>query len=286
MSYALIVEDKPGSPDFGKEVSYPVTIIDAPPMSIVATRSYTKDVNGLRTVTEVWANSLSRDLERIKGIPKEYKTDEKFKMMEEKLAETVEFRVLVATQPRLTGAPKKKPELMEIKIGGGTMNEQFNYAKSMLGKSIAVEGVFKEGQYIDVISITKGKGWQGVVKRWGVRILQDKSRKTKRGVATLGPWGPARILYTVPRAGQVGYHQRTEYNKRILRIGKEGNEVTPSGGFLRYGPVRNSYILLAGSIPGPAKRLIRLRYPARTLRRKSEEPVQITFLSTESKQGV
>ena len=74
----------------------------------------------------------------------------------------------------------------------------------------------------------KGKGWQGVVKRWGVRILQHKSRKTKRGIATLGPWHPNRVLYTVPRAGQMGYHQRTEYNKRILEIGKNGEEIIPS----------------------------------------------------------
>jgi len=149
-----------------------------------------------------------------------------------------------------------------------------------------VEDVFKEGQFVDVIAVSKGKGWQGVVKRWGVRILQDKSNKTKRGIGTLGAWGPGRILYTVPRAGQMGYHQRTEFNKRILRIGKDGKEITPEGDFLHYGPVKNSYILLAGSVPGPAKRLIRLRYPARPPKLILEKPPQITYVSLASPQGV
>lgn len=80
---------------------------------------------------------------------------------------------------------------------------------------------------MDVLAITKGKGFQGPVKRWGVKILPRKSRKTKRGVAVIGPWHPTRVLYTVPRAGQMGYFQRTEYNKRILKIGADGKEITP-----------------------------------------------------------
>jgi len=145
--------------------------------------------------------------------------------------------------------------------------------------------VFKEGQFIDVISVTKGKGWQGPVKRWGVRILSRKSRKTKRGVAVLGPWHPTRVLYTVPRAGQMGYHQRTEYNKRILKVGANGNEVALKGGFLRYGPIKGPYLLIDGSLPGPAKRLIRLRYPVRPPKRVPEAPPKITQVSLESPQG-
>ncbi len=102
----------------------------------------------------------------------------------------------------------------------------------------------------------------------------------------MGAWGLKRVLYTVPRAGQMGYHQRTEFNKRIIKIGKEGREVTPEGGFLRYGLIRGPYVLLSGSVPGPAKRLIRLRYPARPPKKLSENPPQITFISLKSPQGV
>ena len=131
------------------------------------------------------------------------------------------------------------------------IEEQFEYVKKILGKTISVNEIFKEGQFVDVIAVTKGKGWQGVVKRWGVKILSHKARKTKRGVAALGPWKPPRVLYTVPRPGQMGYHQRTEFNKRILKIGENGEEVTPKGGFLRYGPVKGMYLMLKGSVPGP-----------------------------------
>jgi large subunit ribosomal protein L3 len=285
MTYAFMVEDKQRSPNYGKEVAYPVTVIDAPPLIVCAIKAYTKDGNGLRTFTEVWANSLPKDSERIKGVPKEPKQDENLKKIEENLGKIVEFRVLAFTQPRLTGVPKKKPDIMEIKIGGGKIEEWFEYVKNLLGKTVQVDEVFKDGQFVDAISITKGKGWQGPVKRWGVRILQHKANKTKRGVATLGPWGPARVLYTVPRAGQMGYHQRTEFNKRILKIGKDGKQVTPKGGFLRYGPVRSTYIMLRGSPPGPANRLIRLRRPARPPKQVNESPPQITYISLESPQG-
>ena len=39
-------------------------------------------------------------------------------------------------------------------------------------------------------------------------------------VACIGAWHPSRIQYTVPRAGQKGYHHRTEINKKIYRIGE------------------------------------------------------------------
>ncbi len=284
MTYVFLVEGKQRSPNFGREIVYPVTIIDAPPMIICAVKAYTMDGNGLKTFTEAWADSLPKEFGRIKGVPNQFKPEENLRKIEENLEKIVEFRISASTQPTLASIPKKKPDVMEIKIGGGTVKEQFDYAKGLLGKTVPIEQVFKEGQFVDAISITKGKGWQGPVKRWGVRILQDKSNKTKRGIATLGAWGPARVLYTVPRAGQMGYHQRTEFNKRILKIGKDGKEVTPDGGFLRYGPVKSTYIMLRGSIPGPTKRLIRLRYSARPPK-VGESPPQITYVSLESPQG-
>jgi len=285
MTYVFMVGDKQRSPNYGKEVVYPATVLDVPPVLVCAVRAYAKDSEGLKTFTEAWASSLPKDLERTKGLPKEANPEENLKKMEESVDKIIEFRVLAATQPRSTGVSKKKPDVMEIKIGGGTVKEQFEYARNCLGKNVSAKEIFKEGQFVDAISVSKGKGWQGPVKRWGVRILQNKSNKTKRGIATLGPWKPPRVLYTVPRAGQMGYHQRTEFNKRILKIGDNGEEVTVNGGFLRYGPVKNTYIMLSGSIPGPTKRLIRLRYSARPPRNVSENPPQVTYVSLQSPQG-
>jgi len=285
MTHVFMVEDNPGSPNLGKEIIHSATVVEVPPITICAIRAYVKNQYGLQTFTEAWMKDPPKDFDRVVVLPEHFNTEQGLKKMEESLEKIVEFRLLAATQPRLAGTPKKKPDLMEIKVGGGSVKEQFEYAKSLLGKTVAITNVFKEGQIIDVVSISKGKGFQGPVKRWGVRILQDKSRKTKRGIATLGAWHPAHVLYSIPRAGQMGYHQRIEYNKRILKIGIDGNEVSPKGGFLRYGPVRGTYLLLDGSLPGPAKRLVRLRYPARPPKKVSEAPPKITYISLESPQG-
>lgn len=285
MTHVFMVNDTPGSPDFGKEVARTATVIEVPPVIVCAIRAYTKNPYGLQSFTEAWTKEPPKDLKRALTPPKNHNPEQAFKKMEENLDKIAEFRLLVATQPRLVSVPKKKPDLMEIKVAGATIQEQFEYVKNLLGKTVSATDIFKEGQYVDVISITKGKGFQGPVKRWGVRILSHKARKTKRGIGTLGPWHPARVQYSIPRAGQMGYHQRTEYNKRILKIGPDGSEVTPKGGFLRYGQINGTYILIDGSVPGPAKRLIRLRYPARSPKRFPEEPPKIVSISLESPQG-
>jgi large subunit ribosomal protein L3 len=225
------------------------------------------------------------ELERVFTLPENFNTEENLKRIEENLEKVTKIRVIAITQPKQTSVPKKKPEIAEIEIGGGAIQQQFEYAKNLLGKTVNPAEIFKEGQYVDVIAVSTGKGFQGPVKRWGVTILQHKGRKTKRGIATLGPWNPHHVMYSVPRAGQMGFHQRTEYNKRILKIGNDGKEVTPKGGFIRYGIVRGPYILLDGSVPGPEKRPIKLRYPARPPKQAAEELPQITHISLESPQG-
>jgi len=285
MTHILMVEDKQGSPNFGKEVAKPATVIDTPPVTICAIRAYTRTPYGLKTLTETWMKNPPKDINRLTTPPNNPNPENGIKKLEENLPQISEFRLLAATQPRLAGVPKKKPELVEIKVDGATIKEQLEYIKPLLGKTTSIINVFKEGQYTDVIAVSKGKGVQGVIKRWGVKIRDRKSRKMKRGVATLGPWNPHRVLYTVPRSGQMGYHQRTEYNKRILKIGTNGTDITPKGGFLRYGPVKGTYILLNGSIPGPAKRLIRIRVPARPPRRIPEAPPKIAEISLASPQG-
>jgi large subunit ribosomal protein L3 len=285
MTHIYMVEDKQGSPDFGKEVAKPATVIDTPPTTICAVRAYTRTPYGLKTLTETWMKNPPKDINRLTTPPNNPDPENGLRKIEQNLEKITEFRVLAATQPRLTGVPKKKPELLEIKVDGATIKDQLEYVKKLLGKTVSLTEVFKEGQYLDVIAVSKGKGIQGVIKRWGVKIRDRKSRKMKRGVATLGAWSPSRVLYTVPRAGQMGYHQRVEHNKRVLKIGTNGADITPKGGFLRYGPVKGTYVLLNGSVPGATKRLIRLRAPARPPRRIPEAPPKIVEISLESPQG-
>ncbi len=279
MTHVLMVENRKQSPNFGKEVVRSATVLETPPMIICAVRAYSKGSYGLKTLTEAWIKDPPRELERLLTLPENFDTEENLKKIGENLEKIDYIRVIAMTQTKQAGTPKKKPELTEIEIGGGTLQQRFEYAKGLIGKTITAAEVFKEGQCVDAIAVTTGKGFQGVVKRWGVRILQHKARKTKRGVATLGPWKPPRVMHSIPRAGQMGFHQRTEGNKCIIRIGTDGREVTPKGGFIRYGVVRGPYMILEGSIPGPKKRPIKLRYPTRPPKRVPEQLPQLSYVS-------
>ena len=285
MTYIFAIEDRKRSPNFGKEVVRPATVIETPPILIIGIRTYTKTPYGLQHLTEAWMKTPAAELDRTLVLPENFATEKMLQNLDRNLDKTTNIRLITATQPKQTSLPKKKPDITEIEIGGATIPQQLEYAKTLLGKTVTAEEVFKEGQYTDIAAVTTGKGFQGPVKRWGVAILQHKGRKTKRGVATLGPWNPRHVRYSVPRAGQMGYHQRTEYNKRILKIGKDGKEITVKGGYIRYGTLKGPYILIAGSIPGTEKRLIRIRYPARAPKEKPETQPQITYTSLESTQG-
>jgi large subunit ribosomal protein L3 len=279
MSFMYVIGNTRGNPTFGQEIHSPVTIIDTPPLIVCGFRGYVACSSGLASILEVWSEKLPDDLGRLFRIPRQ-KTPDSIEAAQSaesvRALEPTEIRALVATQPRQSGSGHKKPELFEVKVAGGSIAEQLDYLKGLLGKEIQISEVFKEGEQVDVIGVTKGKGIQGAVKRWGVKTLQHKSRKTVRGVGTLGPWTPHYVMYTVPRAGQMGFHQRTEFNKRILKIGGEGLNVVPDGGFQHYGTPDRSFVVLSGSVPGPAKRIIKMRYAVRQSS-TSEEKTVITY---------
>lgn len=285
MTHIFTIEDRKRSPNYGKEVICSATVLETPPMLICAIRAYIETPYGLRSFSEAWMKDPPDELERVFTLPENFNSEENLKKIEENLAKMARIRVIAITQPRQTSLPKKKPEIAEIEIGGATIQQQIEYAKSILGKTVTPTETFKEGQYVDVAAVSSGKGFQGPVKRWGVTKLQHKGRKTKRGIATLGPWNPHHVMYSIPRAGQMGFHQRTEYNKRILKIGMDGKEITPKGGFIRYGVVNGTYMLLEGSIAGPEKRPIKLRHSVRPPKQITEELPQITQISIDSPQG-
>jgi large subunit ribosomal protein L3 len=278
------VDNRQGSLNYGKEVTFPVTVVETPPLKVAALRFYELRHSGLRTIGEVWSNDQDKDLQRKIKTPEKFddtKGWEKVDALKDKL---VEIRAVVTSKPRSTTIGRKTPDLFEVKIDGGTAQDQLEFGKKILGKDVKISEVFKEGGEVDVISITKGKGIQGPVRRWGIKKLKHKSRKTVRGVGSIGPWHPHYVMYSVPRAGQMGFAQRTEYNKQILKMGDNGTDVTPKGGFLRYGPVKTEYTVLRGTIPGPARRLVALRYPARGS--PAGEAPKLEQLDLSSKQGV
>ena len=286
MTHVFVIDDRPGRPTTGKEIFMPITVLEAPPMIPLAIRAYIRDPNkGLLTLTEAWVEP-PKELEIWRAIStfnaKDF--DKKLKIIEENLEDIEVLSAIVASQPKLTGGlSKKKPDIVEIKVGGGTIESQLKYLTEILGKEVRVSDVFKEGQFVDVIGVTKGKGFQGVIKRFGVKELPrwHKHRKGSRRIGSRSPGIGA--LSTVPQPGQMGFHRRTEYNKRILKIGNNGYEVVPAGGFPHYGIIKSDYIILQGSIFGPPKRPIFLRWPIRPPRWVPEGPPIITYISLESK---
>lgn len=279
MTHALLVDYRPMSTTSGQEVQVPVTVIETPPMKVVGIRFYERTPYGLRTLTEKWCDKLDKELAKRICMPK--KGREKKETEVEKVEDV---RVIAHTTPKHAPIPKKTPEIMEIRIGGGTIEQRIKYAEDLLGKEIDITQYAKEGKMVDIAGITKGKGWQSAIKRWGVKLLSHKNSKRRRMIGTQGPWNPSYVAREVPQGGQTGYHQRTEYNKRILKIGEKPEEIVPKGGFVNYGIIRNKYLLIHGSVPGVVKRLVRLRDPARLKGVFVEKP-ELKYISVASKQG-
>jgi large subunit ribosomal protein L3 len=289
MTHVIMVDDHKDSPTEGKEIMVPVTIIEVPAMKVAAIRAYSKDTYGRHALSEVWAESLDSVLGRRITMPKESTTEAAKKSLAEAIAsgKVAELHALMYTQPvTMSGVPKKVPDLMEIKVAGGTLDKQFEFITELLGKEVSLNNVIQMGAYADITAITTGKGTQGAVKRWGVMLRKRKHSRggKERHVGTLGPWNPHHIRWEVPQIGQMGFQQRTEFNKRILKIGENATEITPAGGFLHYGLINNPYVLVKGSIPGPTKRLVRIRPAIRQGEHIIRTPA-IQHVSVQSKQG-
>lgn len=289
MTHIIMVDDIKNSLTQGMEISVPVTVIETPAIRVAAVRAYAEDSFGEKAIAEAWAADLDPELKRRIHLPVAEHVDETLetigKLIEE--GKVSDIRAVTYTLPKsLTGVPKKTPDIMESGISARGLNTKFEFAKSILGTLVSVTEVFKTGILVDTAAITIGKGTQGPVKRWGIQLQKGKHSRqgSLRQIGTLGPWHPAHVSWRVPQIGQMGYHQRTEFNKRILKIGSNGAEVTPDGGFLNYGLIRGDYVLIKGSVPGPSKRLIRLRDPIRAKKADLGEP-NILHISRESKQG-
>lgn len=261
MTHVMAIDHRKNSPTSGLEVSIPVTVIDSPPLTVAGIRAYVNGYAGKETFTDA-------------------STQEGLKEIEGNLEKIEDIVLVVQTQPKLIALAKKKPDSMEIAIGGD-LKEKFEFAKKMLGKEVNVEDVLGENRFIDVTAVTKGKGFQGVIKRFGVIKQSRKAGKGRRHIGSGGSWTPARKMWTEPLPGQLGYHTRTEYNKAVLSVGKEGSEVNPKGDFLRYGLVKGPYVLLHGSVPGPTKRLIRFSNARRSMK---DVDFEITHIDVSSKQ--
>ena len=288
MTHVVLINDEPDSPREGMETTVPVTVVETPPMRAVALRAYEDTPDGLRPLTEVWTDEFHSELDRALDVP-EGGSDGAEAQIRDALenGDLGDVRLITHTVPsELSSVPKDKPDVMETRVGGGSLEARLDHGLDLLedGGEHSVTDVFRAGEYADVAGVTKGKGTQGPVKRWGVQKRKGKHSRQgwRRRIGNLGPWNPSRVRSTVPQQGQTGYHQRTELNKRLIDLGDD--DVTPEGGFVNYGEVEGDYTLVKGSVPGPEERLVRFRPAVRPKDSPRLDP-EVRYVSTESNQG-
>eukprot|EP01039_Chlorochromonas_danica_P004590 gene4590-5032_t len=314
MTHVVREIDRPGSKLHKKEAVEAVTVLEAPPMVVVGLVGYVETPNGLRTLTTVWATHLSEEIKRRfyknwynskkKAFTKYAKrAAEKPQEIEAEIDRIKKYcsvvRVLAHTQVKKLKLRQKVANIMEIQVNGGDVAAKVDFSRSLFEQEVTIDKVFGEGETLDVCSATRGKGYAGVVSRWGVTRLPRKTHRGLRKVACIGAWHPARVRFTVARAGQRGYHHRTEINKRVLRIGRKGDkksastdadltekDINPVGGFPHYGQINEDWLLLKGCIAGSKKRPITLRKSVVTVAKRSHlEPLNVKFIDTSAKYG-
>ena len=275
----LSVDDREKTPNFGKNVMNSSTLIATPPLKIIGIRAYTETTYGRNAVFDAFAKDSNKFLS--KKAPFKFK-EGKLEEINSHIDKIKHVVAVVSSYPNSASLSQKKPFVWEIPIGGIDTKSKIDYVVNNFGKQVNIKDVFEAGQFIDISAITRGKGVEGPITRFGVKRKQHKSRKSVRALGTLGPISPAVVTYTVPRQGQRGFHQRTEYNKRILIISNSDKDsdfkINPKGGFEHYGLVKNDYIIVKGSVAGVPKRLIKMRFPIRSMSKKVIEPKVLEVL--------
>jgi large subunit ribosomal protein L3e len=308
--------DKPGSKLHKKEVVEAVSILETPPMVVCGFVGYVETPRGLRALTSVWAGHLGDEVKR-----RFYKNWSKSKKkaftkyhkryqaaggdaMKAEIERTKKYcqviRAICHTQPTKAKIGQKKAHLKEIQINGGTVSAKVDFIRNLFEQEVRVSDAFTQNEMVDLIGVSRGRGFDGVVTRWGVTRLVRKSHRGLRKVACIGTWHPTRVQFQVPRSGQNGYGHRTEINKKVYRIGKKeelGKSCmtefditekgpTPMGGFSRYGEINEDWVMIKGTVMGARKRIITLRkslLPQNS--RTAQEDINLKFIDTSSKTG-
>jgi large subunit ribosomal protein L3 len=248
----------------GKEIVIPATIIECPPLKIFSVRFY-KDS---KVMTEILSENLDKELKRRVKLPKKItkKVDE--------IKEYDDIRIIGYSVVKKTKI-KKKPDLVEIGLHG-SVEEKLAYVKENAGKEISVLDVFEKGELLDVRGLTKGKGFSGPVKRFGIKLKFHKSEKGRRRPGSLGPWHPARVIFRVPMAGQLGMFTRAIYNNKILEIAKATEK--PIKNIKNFGDINTDYVIVKGSVQGSAKRQLVLTAPLRETKKTKKQDFEVIEL--------
>ena len=117
-----------------------------------------------------------------------------------------------------------------------------NIGEYTLGQVIDAS-IFKEGEVVDVSGISKGKGFQGVIKRYNQsRGPMGHGSQYHRGVGSLGTMLPMHVLKGKKLPGHMGNVASTIQNLEIVSVDLE-----------------NNVVLIKGNVPGPKKSLVMIR---------------------------
>jgi len=321
MTHIVRDVDRPGSKLHKKEIAEGVTILEAPPMIVAGFVGYVETPRGLRALTSVWAGHLSEEVRR-----RFYKSWHKSKQkaftkyqkawteagksggeqpMAAEIARAKKYcqviRAICHTQISKAKLGRKKAHVKEIQINGGTIDQKVDFVVGLFEQEVKVADTFSQDEMVDIVGTTRGHGYNGVITRWGCSRLPRKTHRGLRKVACIGTWHPARMQFQVPRAGQMGYHHRTEINKKIYRIGKAKKDdpagaktnadltekgITPMGGFSHFGEVNEDWLMIKGGVAGPRKRILTLRKSLLPqVNRRATEKIELKFIDTSSKMG-
>jgi large subunit ribosomal protein L3 len=265
MKTAFVKDDTADSMSNGKKITVPVTILECPTMKIFSTRFY-KDG---KVVADILSQSLDKELKRKVKLPKEYSK----KIEDVNSEEYDDVRILVYSQVKKTGL-KKTPDMLEIGLSG-SLDEKLAFVKEKIDKEISVSDVFETGELLDARGLTKGHGFSGPVKRFGIQLKVRKAEKGRRRPGSIGPWHPARVIFRVPMAGQLGMFTRVVYNNKVLDMGAAEDKFK---NLKHYGDIKTDYIVVYGSLQGSRKRQIVLTQALRPTKKQTKKNLEFIEL--------
>ncbi len=270
MASCLVKDNTEHSLTKGHKIVIPITILEAPALKILSVRFYKAN----KLVKEIFIGG-EKELKRKIKLSK--KKEVKKNVNLDKVENYDNIRVIAYSLVARTGI-KKTPDIAELGLSG-TKEEQLGVVKNFLNKEISISNIFQQG-LTDVRGLTKGKGTQGPVKRFGISLRSHKSEKGVRKVGSIGPWHPARVTFRVAMAGQLGFFTRITYNHKIIDVNNiNEKDINPKQGFKHYGKIKTDYIILKGSVSGPAKRQLLLTKALRPTKKQEKQNFEFVKLT-------
>uniref|UniRef100_A0A2K6V1L5 60S ribosomal protein L3 n=1 Tax=Saimiri boliviensis boliviensis TaxID=39432 RepID=A0A2K6V1L5_SAIBB len=188
------------------------------------------------------------------------------------------IHIIAHTQMHLLPLHQKKAHLTEIQVNGGTVSEKLDWARERLEQQVPVNQVFGQDKMIDVIGVTKGKGYKGVTSHWHTKKLSCKTHRGLRKVACIGIYKIGQG-YLIKNGKLIKNNASTDYDL-------SDKSINALGGFVHYGEVTSDFVMLKGCVVGIKKRVLTLRksLPVQT-KQWALQKIDLKFIGTTSKFG-